>query len=369
MVFGRKEKNPAPSSQALSSDAEALARISANVACVIHSESPNGRDLSVPELVSRLVASHRELEILYQNLRRERDVFEHGKTTLERTIQASQERAQAQKEEWKNREDLYCGEINRLKDTVQHLRQSCEENNREILKQRAHLNKVLEASHDAQEQLQQSHERKVDEIQRQNAKSEAGLKAKYESRERRMKEEYDSAMHDSEAVVRSLKKNAEIRAENFESEKMQLKESHRIEQERIRETFNAQEFQLKQAHKQQQERLQRDIQSRNRALIARENYSPITDGELKSMFSGLVREVDSLARLRWTMNQSPWPDEELSRISDTPKRLQKQIMKETIWDVLYEQVFCSPFRVFGTEGGVLESEWNKAFRKGKLTLA
>lgn len=108
-----------------------------------------------------------------------------------------------------------------------------------------------------------------------------------------------------------------------------------------------------------------DNLARNKALIAQESYTRITDRELKSMFSSLVCKVDSLARLKWTMNQSPWPDEALSRISDTPKRLQKQIMKEKIWDILYEQVFCSPFRVFGTEGSVLDSEWNKVFRSGK----
>ena len=404
MVFRLKGKNPATPSVALSPDAKALATVSANLACVISSESPDGRELSVPDLVSHLVARHQKLQDLYRDLRRESSVLQDEKTTLERTIQISQEKTQAQREEWGNQEAAFQIEINGLKFTVQRLRQCCEENNREILKQRVDLENSLKASHHALKELQLGHERNVEDMQKQNAAREADLKAQYEWNERRMKEDHDSVVHHFEDVIRSLhmdvekrkkefelekmrmkddhdsavrhledvigsvQRDVEKRKKEFELEKMQLKESHKFIQEKLKENFNDHESRLKQTHKQQQERLQKDIQSRNKALIARESYSPITDGELKSMFSSLVRQVDNLARLKWTINQSPWPDEELSRISDTPKRLQKQIMKETIWDILYEQVFCSPFRVFGTEGSVLESEWNTAFRDGKSAL-
>lgn len=357
--------NLAPSARDLSPNGKALAAINASLAYVIPPEDSEGRERNVPQLVSHLVARYRQLQDLCRNLKRESDLLKHEKTTLERTIQKNQETAQTQRDEWNNREARYRSEIDRLKDAVNRLRQSSEEANREISKQREDLDNALQASHHAQEQLHQSHRTNVEDIQNKNATREAGLRAKYEISERRMKEDHDSAVRHLRCVVESLEKDLEKRKKEFELETMQLKESHKVKQDKLKDDFKTYEFQLKQTHKQQQERLQKDIQSRNKALIARENYSPTTDGELKTFFSSLVREVDSLARLKWTMNQSPWPDEELSRISDTPKRLQKQIMKETIWDILYEQVFCSPFRVFGTEGSVLESEWNKAFGGGK----
>ncbi len=264
-------------------------------------------------------------------------MLEEEKVTLEGTIQASQEESQTQKAEWRNREDPYRNEISRLKDTQERLRQDCEE--------------------------------KIWKIEIQHADRETALGARYKEEERRMREEHESAVRELEDVIKSLHTHADKREHDFNLEKMQLEEAHRVKQDELKEHFKAHESQLKQAHKQQQERLQKDIQSRNKALIARENYSPITDGELKSMFSGLVREVDALARLKWTSNRSPWSDELLSRISDTTKRLQKQILKDTIWDILFEHVFCSPFRVFGKEGSVLESQWNKAFGKGRLALA
>lgn len=191
------------------------------------------------------------------------------------------------------------------------------------------------------------------------------LKAGYKEEEQRMREEHEFAVQGLKGTIQSLETHAKEREKDFISRKTQLEEAHRIKQDELKEQFEAHKSKLKQAHNQQQERLQKSIQSRNKALIARENFSPITDGELKSMFSDLVREVDALARLKWTLNRSPWTDELQSQFSDTPKRLQKQILQETIWDVLFENVFCSPFRVLDKQGSVLESEWNKAFGKGR----
>jgi hypothetical protein len=47
------------------------------------------------------------------------------------------------------------------------------------------------------------------------------------------------------------------------------------------------------------------IQLRNRALIARDDMSPVTDEELKSMFSELIREVDVLLGSRTGSNTLP----------------------------------------------------------------
>jgi hypothetical protein len=163
--------------------------------------------------------------------------------------------------------------------------------------------------------------------------------------------------------VLSLKRDLERRERDFSSEKSRLEQTHKLEQDDLRRQFEAHEAKLKRTHMQQQEQLQKSIQSRNRALITRDNFSPMTDEELKSMFSDLVREVDVLARLKWTFNRSPWTDELQAQISDTPKRLQKHILQDTIWNALFENIFCSPFRVFGDEGRVLESGWIKAFGK------
>jgi chromosome segregation ATPase len=79
--------------------------------------------------------------------------------------------------------------------------------------------------------------------------------------------------------------------------------------------------------------LKRDIRPRNTALVARDTVAQLTDGELKAIFSDLTCEVDVIARLKWTSNRSAWTPETKLQVSDTPTRLQRCILQDTIWDI------------------------------------
>lgn len=345
MVFdgwrkGSKVAIPGPPVRALSPSAEALSRIAANVGYVIEPEYIDKQDFNVPDMVSHLVTAYRSLKLRFQDLERERDALEQERVRLEGVIQVNRVIAQNQQAEWRNQENQYSTQINNLKDT-----------------------------RDLQAQLRKECEGRIGTMQIEHANRVTNLKARYKEEEQRMREEHEFAVQGLKGTIQSLQTHAEEREKDFIFGKTQLEEAHRIKQDELKEQFEAHKSKLKQVHSQQQERLQKGIQSRNKALIARENFSPITDGELKSMFSDLVHEVDALARLKWTLNRSPWTDELQSQISDTPKRLQKQILQDTIWNALFENVFCSPFRVFEKEGSVLESQWNKAFGKGRVALA
>ena len=125
--------------------------------------------------------------------------------------------------------------------------------------------------------------------------------------------------------------------------------------------------QLKRNHQQKVDRLQKDVQSRNKALVERDTFVPISDADIKSETSQLVVEVEEWARTTWQFNNSPWTDEMQRKIAKVPKRLQKHILMDSIWTILYEHIFYSPFRVLGTEGGELEKQWSIAFGKGEHT--
>lgn len=313
-----KSKNPDPPDQALSPD-EVLFKISAEIRPVLELENLGEREISALDLVSCLTNA-------YRSLNTEKKALDQEKVRLEGMIKVNQVNAQNQ--------------IDNLRD-----------------------------ARDLQAQRRKECEERIEAMKITHAKSMADLKARQEEKEGRMREEYKFDVQNLEDKIQSHKKRAEEREKDFILEKAQLEKGHKIKRDELKEQFEVHESKLKQEHDQQRELLRRSIQSRNRALIARENFSPITDGELKSMFSDLVRKVDALARLKWTLNRSPWTDELQSRMSDTPKRLQKQILQDTIWNVLFQNVFCSPFRVFGEEGRVLESQWNKVFGKGKVVLA
>ncbi|KAF2117306.1 hypothetical protein BDV96DRAFT_23889 [Lophiotrema nucula] len=123
--------------------------------------------------------------------------------------------------------------------------------------------------------------------------------------------------------------------------------------------------QLRRNHQQKVDRLTKDVQSRNKALVARDTFVPISDADIKSETSQLVVAVEEWARTKWEFNHSPWTDEVQRKITKIPRRLQKQILMDSIWTIFHEYIFCSPFRVLGKEGDRLEKQWNDVFGRGK----
>jgi hypothetical protein len=169
-----------------------------------------------------------------------------------------------------------------------------------------------------------------------------------------LKDDHESELRKAAEKLAQSEKEAAIQRQQFKAEALRLEQKHRDEQARLEASANATQTHLK-----------NEIRSRNKALVVREKATGLTDGELRSMFLALLHEVDGLARLSWTSNRSAWTDQLQSELSDNPKRLQKQILLETIWGVLFENVFCSPFRMLGDEGEHLELQWHTSFGKRK----
>jgi hypothetical protein len=169
-----------------------------------------------------------------------------------------------------------------------------------------------------------------------------------------MEDDHRSELRKAAERLAQSEKEASIQRQQFKTDAVRLEQEHCEEQARLEASANAAQTHLK-----------NEIRSRNKALVVREKVIGLTDQELRSMFLGLLHEVDALARLSWTSNRSAWTDQLQSELSDNPKRLQKQILLDTLWGVLFENVFCSPFRMLGDEGGNLESQWHTAFGKRK----
>jgi hypothetical protein len=158
------------------------------------------------------------------------------------------------------------------------------------------------------------------------------------------------------ATITELEQSSESQRLDFQARMAKMEQDHREKEALLNEQHNT-----------LQNSLRKDIRSRNKALVARDNAMHLTDGQLKSQFSDLVREVDTLARLEWNRNRSDWTTEMQSQVSETPKRLQRQILQDTIWEILSKEIFSSPFRALGEEGRVLELQWTKDFGTGMHT--
>ena len=138
-------------------------------------------------------------------------------------------------------------------------------------------------------------------------------------------------------------------------------ESEELEQS---EQFEETKSQFTRMQQQKEEILKNDKQAIGKILIGRDKFTPLSDDDVKKAFSQLVAEVEDWAQVRWQFNNSPWTDELQRQITDTPRELEKHILLDSIWTVLYDYIFFSPFRVLGKEGVVLERQWNDVFGKG-----
>jgi hypothetical protein len=149
---------------------------------------------------------------------------------------------------------------------------------------------------------------------------------------------------------------------NFNMDKMKRGLESTMNQ--MERDFKNERLQLLSDHANQQARLKRDIEALNGALVKREHFKPLSDNDLKSLFSDLAIDIDHVARLGWKYNRTDWTDELLGQVAKNPRRVKKNILQESLWSVLYDNIFCSPFRVLGEEGRSLETEWNIAFGRG-----
>lgn len=98
------------------------------------------------------------------------------------------------------------------------------------------------------------------------------------------------------------------------------------------------------------------------ALVTRDHFKAMTDHQILTRFQDVAGEVDDFARVKWEVSKEgewPWPQHVLKK-SDNERRLKHDIIQSRIWVILYQYIFCTPFRVLGDEGKSLERQWAEA---------
>ncbi|KAG4439729.1 hypothetical protein IFR05_004807 [Cadophora sp. M221] len=109
--------------------------------------------------------------------------------------------------------------------------------------------------------------------------------------------------------------------------------------------------------------LQESVEVLKGALVRRDHFKAMSDHELSYRFQEISSEVDDIARIHWDQRQvSTWPFTDQSfRHSENERRMKQYLIQNTLWVILYERVFCTPFRILGEEGKALEREWLQRF--------
>jgi hypothetical protein len=149
----------------------------------------------------------------------------------------------------------------------------------------------------------------------------------------------------------TLTKDKEIEANRVahEAEIAKMKEDHEVDK--------VNEFR----------QLKEDNEALKSLLFKRDNFKAMTDNDLEDRFGAIRHEVDEVARVEWNrLYISSWPFPEQSLQQSKIKRVAKQhLIQNTLWVILYERIFCTPFRVLGSEGRALDGKWVREFGQGK----
>ena len=167
-----------------------------------------------------------------------------------------------------------------------------------------------------------------------------------------------------ESKLREFNSRLEDSRLKHEQARMHMETEHRRQVDGLLDEAEQNEATLKHNHQQETARLNKIIHGRTKAIVTRETFTPITDRDLKTKLTELSSKVDSLGKLQWSPDRSTWRDDQLKQVRINSKKLQKSIIQETVWLVLHEYILCSPFRVFGTEGIIMEKQWNDAYGNG-----
>ena len=156
--------------------------------------------------------------------------------------------------------------------------------------------------------------------------------------------------------TRELLSGFDQREKEFELEKLELEKGH-----------TAEKSILLTRHTAEQARLKRDIENLNGALIARDHFKPLTDQNLAHQFLDLAHQIEVVVGLfEWKFNETGWEEELLQKLRNhLQRKFRNALLHEKIWIVLYDNVFSTPFKVFGNEGHNLETQWAETFNKGE----
>jgi len=131
-----------------------------------------------------------------------------------------------------------------------------------------------------------------------------------------------------------------------------MRDEHKADMAKMRDAHEVEKVTLNRS-------LQETVEVLKGALVKRDHFKAMSDHEVAYRFHDISSEVDEFARVRWDKTQeSSWPflDQSL-RNSENERRTKQYVIQNTLWVILYEKIFCTPFRVLGNEGKSLEVKW------------
>ncbi|KIW07495.1 uncharacterized protein PV09_01460 [Verruconis gallopava] len=242
--------------------------------------------------------------------------------------------------------------------------ESLEEEHRKAIQNWEHNVEVLVEEHEDEVKSKEQEIHKLrqehDLLEAKLESTEDGHRLELERRENQWNEEIErlSARHEEEKKHIIEKNNEYVAKLDL---LLEQKNQDIVDQQ---QKHDAEMARLKEKHQQALEastaELRQKISSQNAILFARDSFTPISDRDLKAKFLALRFDVAHLARQPWKPDHPVWTRKVLTSITTNPDRTKEQLLRDKLWWILHDRIFCSPFRMFGEEGRKLEGDWIKA---------
>jgi len=212
---------------------------------------------------------------------------------------------------------------------------------------RAHREKIDKLQRESDQKLQDAEKLHKEELQRREVRYRADIK--------RWEQDLHLAKSDHKDELAKMRTAMDsLRAEHQQQKDQWQEESYRREEE------------VRQQERTENEALREKNQALQGALVARQHIKGLSDTEICTGFRQLDNEVDTFSRLQWEKRkESHWPlSENAMKRSENQRRLRQHIVQSSIWIMLNEKIFHSPFEIFGDYGQSLHREWIDTFGEG-----
>lgn len=199
------------------------------------------------------------------------------------------------------------------------------------------------------------------------------LKAGLAGKLKESKDKYDQEVEEHDREMKEYEAKMENMKDDHARKVQELDKTH---SDRIKSL----EQKLVARHKNQIRSLNEDVRELNATLLRRDDevytgmvfttpdlpHSP--DEEIRHQFGQIQQLVDELGRTEWKQDRTVWKDELIQGLDQKggQRLLRKAILQDIIWTILFQAVFCSPFRMFGEEGIKLDQEWNEGCGRGTV---
>jgi hypothetical protein len=185
---------------------------------------------------------------------------------------------------------------------------------------------------------------------------------------RQEKERHGNTVNEYKASIARLKLDAELEQRRLHELLQTEQERFQEEQKRREKELKRQEAKLTKKYTNETLQLRTVNEELKQGLFDRKHFRGLKDRDLGNLFRSIAGQVQDFANMEWNGPTSDWPFDEhqlLDIHGENTRKLKKQIVQNTVWLLLYDYIFASPFKIFGSEGEILDRDWIDIYTPSK----